>query len=129
MPSIRVMHLRRNKIDKLEEEAPPLESLVKLNMRSNSIKNFDILERLLKNEKLVDLNILNNPLETTTSSFNMLMSEVLSKNSKLQRFCKVSTKEQHLLEAVHFRQFKWGKSEEERKRRAAEEAAKEVKDE
>lgn len=93
IPAVKILHLRRNKIEKLEDEVPPLESLVKINLRSNCIKNFEILEKLLKNEKLVDLNILNNPLETNTSSFNVLMSEVLAKNTRIQRFCKVDTKE------------------------------------
>jgi len=86
--AVRVLHLRRNKIEKVDEEVTPLESLEKLNCRANCIKSFETLERLFKNEKLVDINVLNNPLETSMTSFNMLVSDVLIKNPRIKRFCK-----------------------------------------
>jgi hypothetical protein len=42
----------------------------------------------------------------------------------MQRFCKVKITDAHRLEAVYLKKFKWGKSEEERKRKLAEDAAK-----
>ena len=42
----------------------------------------------------------------------------------MYRFCKHKITEANKLEAVHLKQFKWAKSEEERKKKAAEEAAK-----
>jgi hypothetical protein len=43
---------------------------------------------LYKNEKLRDINVLNNPVEQNASSFNILVAEVLIKNPKMKRFCK-----------------------------------------
>lgn len=56
----------------------------------------------------------------------MIVAEVLAKNPKIKRFCKQDITESNLLEAVYFKQFKWTKSEEERKRKLAEEKAKEA---
>ena len=71
-----------------------------------------------------DINVINNPVETSASSFNVLLAEVLIKRPKLTRFCKHSVTEANRLEAVYLAQYKWGKSEEARKRSEAEEAAK-----
>jgi hypothetical protein len=86
-----------------------------------------VLERLFKNEKLRDINVLNNPIEQNASSFNILVAEVLVKNPKMKRFCKHTITETNQLEAVYLAKFKWTKSEEERKRKEAEEKAKEGK--
>ena len=129
MPALRVLHLRRNKVEKVDEELAPLENLEVLNLRANKMPNFETVERLFKNEKLMDINVLNNPVETQASSFNALVAEVLMKNPKLKRFCKLTIGETNQLEAVYFKKYKWQKAEEERKRKAAEEAAKEPKDE
>ena len=133
MPMVRVMHLRRNKIEKFEkieegEEIKPLEQLEKINLRANKISSFETLEKLMKNEKLFDINILNNPLETQASSFNMLVSELLMRNPKMKRFCKHQIDERNQLEAVYLKQFKWNKKEEARKKLLAEEAAKAAKE-
>jgi hypothetical protein len=89
MPALRILHLRRNKIDKIDEELLPLEVLEKINLRANKIPNLEAVERLFKNVNLLDINVLNNPVEQNASSFNTLVADVLSKNSKLQRFCKL----------------------------------------
>lgn len=83
-----------------------------------------MVEKLLKNPNCLDINILNNPVEQACSSFNVLVAEILSKQPKMQRFCKVKITDTHRLEAVYLKKFKWGKSEEERKRKLAEDAAK-----
>lgn len=124
MPAIKRLHLRRNKIEKVDEELPPAESLEYLNLRANKIGAQDQLERLFKNPMLKDINVLNNPVETQASSFNVLLAEVLAKNPKLKRFCKHDVLEANLLEAVYYKQFKWNRSEEERKKKLAEEKAK-----
>lgn len=63
MPALKLLHLRRNKIEKIDEELPALEALEKINLRANKIPNLEAVERLYKNEKLVDINVLNNPVE------------------------------------------------------------------
>lgn len=129
LPALRKLHLRRNKIEKYDEEATALESLEWINLRANKIVNMEFIERLLKCEKLQDINILNNPIEQNSSSFNMLVAEVLTKKPTLKRFSKCVVTESNQLEAVYLKQFKWTKSEEERKKKAAEEAARLAKEE
>lgn len=128
LPALRKLHLRRNKIEKYDEEAPPLENLEWINLRANKVANMEFLERLFKLEKLRDINVLNNPVEQNASSFNMLVAEVLMKKPTITRFCKSVITEANQLEAVYFKQFKWTKSEEERKKKAAEDAAREAKE-
>ena len=41
LPMLKKLHLRRNKIDKVDEELPPLESLEYLNLRANKIVSND----------------------------------------------------------------------------------------
>lgn len=124
MPALKKLHLRRNKIEKIDEELPPLEYLEYINLRANKIPNMETLEKLFKNPLLRDISVLNNPVEQNSSSFNILVAEVLIKNPKIKRFCKLEISETNQLEAVNLKKFKWIKSEEERKRKAAEEAAK-----
>lgn len=57
--------------------------------------NWENLDRLFKNPLLLDINVLNNPVETQTSSFNMLVAEAVSKQPKLIRFCKHKVTEQN----------------------------------
>ena len=124
MPALKKLHLRRNKIEKIDEELPPLENLEYINLRANKIPNMETLEKLFKNPLLRDISVLNTPVEQNSSSFNILVAEVLIKNPKIKRFCKLEISETNQLEAVNLKKFKWIKSEEERKRKAAEEAAK-----
>ena len=80
--------------------------------------------RLFQFPNLKDINIINNPVELGYSSFRLLMAEILVKNPKVERFCKREVTESNKLEAVHLANHKWIISEEERKKREAEEAAK-----
>jgi len=73
---------------------------------------------------LVDINVLNNPVETNATSFNLLMAEILIKNTKIKRFCKVTVTEQNKLEAVYLARYRWEESEKERKRKEEEERKK-----
>ena len=124
LPIIKKLHLRRNKIEKVDEELAPSETLEYLNLRANKIAGMDQIERLYKNPLLTDINVLNNPVESNASSFNVLLAEVLAKNPKVKRFCKHDVQESNLLEAVFYKQYKWGKAEEARKKQLAEEKAK-----
>jgi hypothetical protein len=45
--------------------------------------------------------VLGCPVERIPSSFNLLLAEVLIKNPKIKRFCKVEVTDQHKLEAVY----------------------------
>jgi hypothetical protein len=72
---------------------------------------------------LKDINVYKNPVEINASSFNVLMAEVLSKNTKLARFSRVKVEDCHKLEAYFLGKYKWEKEEAEKKARAAKEAA------
>lgn len=95
-----------------------------MNLRHNSIEEFEQAFRVLSLPKLTDLNVLNNPIDSNCSSFNLLMAEFLVKSTKLVRFCKERVQEKNLLEAVHLARFRYEKSEAERKAREAAEATK-----
>lgn len=124
LTGLKRLHLRRNKIEKVDEELAALEQLEYLNLRANKLASMEQLERLFKNPQLTDLSVLNNPVEQNISSFNILLADVLSKNPKIKRFCKQQVQENNLLEAVYYKQFKWTKADELKKKLAAEEAAK-----
>ena len=53
------------------------------------------------------------------SSFNILMAEFLIKKPTLERVCKRKVTEAYKLEAVHLAHYRFDKSEEERKLKAA----------
>ena len=88
LPALKILHLRKNKIEKIEEELPPLDELVTINLRSNNIKDLESAFRLFQFPKLTEVNILNNPVDRECSSFELLMSEFLIKNPRMTRFCK-----------------------------------------
>lgn len=96
-----------------------------LNLRHNNIDSFDEAFKVFQFPKLTDLNVLNNPVDNNSSSFNLLMAEFLIKNTKLVRFCKQRVQESNLLEAVHLAHYRFDKSEAERKIKEAADAAKE----
>lgn len=57
---------------------------------------------------------------------NIFVAEVLEKNPKMGRFCKVDITDAHRLEAVYLAKYKWQQAEEARlaaEKKAAEEAA------
>jgi len=90
MPALKRLHLRRNKVEKVQEEDfVPLEQLEYLNLRANKIPSMEVFEKLLKNPVCFDISVLNNPVEQNCSSFNVLMADVLSRQPKMVRFCKV----------------------------------------
>jgi len=107
LPALRKLHLRKNKIEKFEEEMPPLENLQYLNLRGNKISTLDQLSRLFQYPSLSDINVLSCPIERAFTSFNILIAEVLILNPKLKRFCKVDIGDGNKLEAVYLAKFRW----------------------
>ena len=73
---------------------------------------------------LTDINVLGNPVEKSLPTFNLLLAEILIKNPKIKRFCKVVVNDTHKLEAVYLAKYRWTKSEEERKKKEEEERKK-----
>lgn len=125
LPSLKKLHLRLNKIEKIDEELPPLENLKYLNLRKNKIGSLEQIQRLFQYPNLTDINVHSCPVERHYSSPNLLLAEVLILNPKIQRFCKVAVNDSHKLEAVYLAKFRWQKSEDERIRKEDEERRKE----
>lgn len=90
LPVLKKLHLRRNKIEKIEEEMPELPAIESINLRSNKIPSLEALQHLYQWESLTDINVMNNPIETNATSFNLLVAEVLIKNPRVKRFCKTT---------------------------------------
>lgn len=102
LPKLKKLNLKRNKIEKIEEEGLcDLPALEKLNLHGNKIPDLTVMFRLFAFPVMTDLNVLKNPVETNCSHFNLLVAEVMAKNTKLQRFCKVKVEESNKMEAVH----------------------------
>ena len=80
---LKKLHLRSNKIDKIEEELPELPSLTYINLRRNKIPSMEVLGRLFQFPNLTDINVIKNPVEQDASSFEVIMADVLRKSTKL----------------------------------------------
>lgn len=124
LPSLKKLHLRKNKIEKIEEELPALDNLQYLNLRGNKIPNIENVAKLFQFPLLTDINVLSCPVERSASNFNMLLADILILNPKIQRFCKVTVTDAHKLEAVYLAKYRWEKSEEERLKKEEEERKK-----
>lgn len=125
MPALKKLHLRHNKIEKIEEEMPELPALEYLNLRTNKLPGMDDVERLLTVfPALIDINVINCPVELAFSSMNIMVGKILPKKTAMKRFCKVDITDQHRLEAVYLSKYDWTKKEEERKRLEEEERIK-----
>ena len=83
LPMLKKLNLRKNKIEKFEEEMPPCDQLTYLNLRSNKISSMEQITKLFQYVNLVDINVLSNPLEKSFAAFNMFMSEILILNPKI----------------------------------------------
>lgn len=46
MPSLKKLNLRKNKIEKLEDELPPLDALTYINLRGNKIATLEQIDKL-----------------------------------------------------------------------------------
>lgn len=107
---------------------PDLPALEYINIRRNNIEKLEVLVRLFQFKNLTDINVLNNPIDTNSSSRELLFAQVLHKNPAIKRFNKQPTTEKNLLQAVHYGKYKFDKDEEERKRLEALEAGKKPED-
>lgn len=101
LPALKKLHLRRNKIEKIDEELPPLDELTYINLRHNNIKDMETAFRIFQFPKVTDVNLINNPVERDASSIEVLMADFIIKNPKLQRFCKRQVNELMQLHAVY----------------------------
>ena len=110
MPKLRKLHLRKNRIEKFEDELPPHEGLQSINLRGNKVSALDQVEKLYTAfPNLTDINVIGNPVEKHLPSLNLVLAEVLIKNPKMKRFCKVDITDQHRLEAVYLAQYRYEK--------------------
>ena len=84
MPKLKKLNLKKNKIEKIEEEGlPELPSLEKINLHGNKIPDMPMLFRLFQFPALVDINVMKNPVETNCTHFSLLLAEVMTKNTKV----------------------------------------------
>ena len=125
VPMLRKLNLRKNKIEKFEEEMPELANLQYLNLRGNKVNKLDELVKLFQFTTLTDINIIGCPINKNFPNFNLLLAEVLITNPKIQRFCKTEVTDAHKFEAVYLAQYRWEKSEEERIKKEREERERE----
>jgi Leucine-rich repeat (LRR) protein len=103
LPALKKLHLRHNKIENIEEELPPLEALTYLNLRTNKLaKDEDIPRLFAAFGTLVDLNVINCPIELNASSMNLMIGKVLAKNHNVKRFCKVEISDELRLQSVYY---------------------------
>lgn len=68
MPVLKKLNLRHNKLEKVEDEVPFEEmypALEYLNLRTNKIPGMDDVVKLIRLPALLDLNLINNPCETS----------------------------------------------------------------
>jgi Leucine-rich repeat (LRR) protein len=115
IPSIKKLHLRKTKIEKFDDEIPELPNLQYLNLRGNKIGTFEMVTKLFSFPALTDINVLGNPVIKKATSINLILADLLIINNKIVRFCKISIDEQHKFEAIHLANYRYLKSEEERK--------------
>lgn len=112
IPELRVLTLKRNKIEKLEEELPELANLSKINLRGNRISNKDYVKKLVQFPALRDFNIMENPVFEVGNEY--AVHEVIMMNTKLKRVNKKEVTPTVLQEAIFLGELLWRKQEEER---------------
>ena len=122
--NLKMLHLRKTKIDKFEEELPEMASIESINLRETKISSLAGLKNIFQFGSLRNLNILETPLETEATSFNMLLAEIMILYRGLTRFCKVTITEQHKYEGLFLSEYRWRKAEDERIRKENEEKQK-----
>ncbi len=113
LSALKTLNLESTKIDKIEEEIPELPALTSINLAETKILNIENLKNIFAIETLEKLNIRNTHLETSASSFNMLMSEILILYPGMKEFCEVEVNDQHRFEALYASRYRWEKKEEE----------------
>jgi len=100
LPALKILHLRGNKIEKVEDELPELPALEYLNLRNNRVPSLEVMCKLFQFPTLTDINVIKNPVNENASSFNVLLADVLIKKPALKRFCKVKVEESSRMESV-----------------------------
>lgn len=123
VPALKILHLRKTKVNKIEEELPEMPAIEYINLRQSSVNSLEHLKNLFQFSTIKDLNILDSPLEQNATSMNMLLAEVLNLHKSLQRFCKVTVTEQNRYEALYLSEYRWKKAQEEERRKKEEEEA------
>lgn len=84
LPKLRKLNLKKNKIEKIEEEGlPELPALEKINLHGNKLPDLAVTFRLFQFPNLVDINVMKNPVEANCTHFNLLLAEVMAKNTKI----------------------------------------------
>ena len=120
LPALKKLHMRHNKIENIDEELPPMESLVYMNLRTNKLSKDEDIPRLFTAfPTLVDLNVINCPIELNASSMDLMIGKMLVKNHNLKRFCKVEITDELRLKSVYLSNY----AHNEQKKKEAEEAA------
>ena len=121
LPSLKRLHVRRNKIATIDEELPEMPELEYVNLRHNNLETLETCFKIFQFPKVIDISIINNPIDKAFSSFELMLAEFLIKKPSIQRFCKERVQECNQLEAVHLAHYRWDIAE--AKRKADEEAA------
>lgn len=62
IPSLKKLHLKKCKIENIEEELTPLENLEYINLRQNKISSFEVFCRLFQFPALKEIDIIKTPL-------------------------------------------------------------------
>ena len=83
LTALKKLHLRHNKIEKIEEEMPELPALEYLNLRTNKLPAMDDVYKLLQFPNLVDINVINCPCELAFSSMNIMVGKILQKKTAM----------------------------------------------
>lgn len=122
--ALKTLHLRGTKIDKVEEELPELPAIETLNFRATRFNSLDNLKNVFQFTTLRDLNILDTTLESSATSFNMLLAEIMILYPSLTKYSKKEITEQHKYEGLFLAEYRWRKAEEERLRKEEEERLK-----
>jgi len=127
IPELRVLNLKRNKIEKLEEDLPELANLTRLNVRGNRIANKDYLKKLVAYPALKQFNILENPVFDPGNEY--AVHEIVMLNTKLKKVNTVEITPTILQETIFLGELLWRKQEDERiakEKEAQEKAEKEA---
>ena len=127
IPELRVLSLKQNRIEKLEEDFPELPNLNKLNLKGNKISNKEYVKKLVQFPALSDINITTNPVFEDGNDY--AVHEILMMNTKLKKINSVDITTTILQEAVFLGELLWKKQEEERiakEKEAQEKAEKEA---
>ncbi len=112
VPELRVLNLKHNKIEKLDEDLPELPNLARLCLKGNKISNKEYVRKLVQYPALKRINILENPVFDPGNEY--AVHEVVMMNTKLAKVNGVDITPTILQEAIFLGDLQWRKQEEER---------------